>query len=256
MPFDNPRILASALLEIDATLERAHGAKNQIEDDITLDDDYSTGGYEDPAEALGVILQEAKTRLSVLLDVMKLDATQSQLADQWKALEANPKGLGDTTFHHDVDWLESKPLEYLRNLVTSVRIFIEPSDSLRDAEQIKLEQLLRDTAVLVKKRNIVPKSEIEIQTVMHDYLGAYFPTYTSKVQVHGCLKNFKPDGGVSSLKAAIEFKFATKAAEVTTAFSGIFEDISGYSGSDDWKIFYAVVYQTEPSFPRPDSEPT
>jgi hypothetical protein len=51
---------------------------------------------------------------------------------------------------------------------------------------------------------------------------------------------------VSTLKAAIEFKFASSDHEVLTALDGFFEDISGYSGSDDWKTFYAVVYQTEP----------
>jgi hypothetical protein len=160
--------------------------------------------------------------------------------------EKRPKGLGKTTFHPDVDWLESEPLEFLRNLVRAVRAFAEPPDSLRDAEQIKLEQLLRDTAVLVKRRRVVPQSETDIQTVMHDYLGVYFPSYTTKVHVHGSLKNFKPDGGIVSLKTAIEFKFAENESEVIIALDGIFEDIAGYSGSDDWRVFYAVVYQTEP----------
>jgi hypothetical protein len=72
-----------------------------------------------------------------------------------------------------------------------------PRISIRDADQLKLEQLLRDTAVLVRRRQLNPQSEREIQNVMHDYLGVYFPTYTTQPHVHGALKKFEPDGGVS-----------------------------------------------------------
>jgi hypothetical protein len=238
--------LASALLEIDAVLERAQAAKNQIESDINYGGPVSGGGCEFPEEALAVALEEANARLTILLDVMGLDGAQQQLAMRWATFEKNPKGLGDTKFYPDVDWLESKPLDYLRNLLNGLRIFTDPSDSIRDADQLKLEQLLRGTAVLVRRRQLNPQSEREIQNVMHDYLGVYFPTYTTQPHVHGALKKFESDGGVSSLKAAIEFKFACSEAEVLTALDGFFEDVSGYSGSDDWKTFYAVVYQTEP----------
>jgi len=240
------KLLASALVEIDAALERAQGAKNQLENAIYEADTYSTTSYESPKDALALYLQEAKIRLDVVLDAMDLRGSQAQLGTRWKAFEDISEGLGKTTFHPSVDWLESKPFDYLRTLVDSIHIFVTPSESLRDAEQVKLEQLLRDTSVLVKRRGIVPQSEADVQGVMHDYLSAYFPTYTSNVHVHGALKTFKPDGGVSSLKTAIEFKFAVNEQEVITALGGIFEDVSGYAGSDDWKVFYAVVYQAEP----------
>lgn len=66
------------------------------------------------------------------------------------------------------------------------------------------------------------------------------------MQIPGSIKNFKPDGGVINLKAAIEFKFAAAQSEVTKALGGIFEDVSGYSGSADWIRFYSVVYQAKP----------
>jgi hypothetical protein len=45
--------------------------------------------------------------------------------------------------------------------------------------------------------------------------------------VCGALKKFEPDGDVSSLKAAIEFKFARSETEVLTALDGFFEYVSG-----------------------------
>jgi hypothetical protein len=80
---------------------------------------------------------------------------------------------------------------------------------------------------------------------MHDYLGAFFTEYKRNVTIPGIIRDFKPNGGVRNLKAAIEFKFADTHQEVLRAMGGVFEDISGYAGSLDWKRFYSVIYQTE-----------
>jgi hypothetical protein len=108
-----------------------------------------------------------------------------------------------------------------------------------------LETILRKTPVLVRKRKVDPKNEKDVRDVMHDYLAAIFTEYRPSVSIAGILKEFKPDGGVRNLKAAIEFKFADTEAEVTKAIGGIFEDMSGYAGSLDWTRFYTVIYQTK-----------
>src|SRR4029077_18280040 len=108
-----------------------------------------------------------------------------------------------------------------------------------------LERLLRNTAVLVRKRSVQPKNEKEVRDVMHDYLEATFTEYRRDVKISGIIRDFKPDGGVRNLKAAIEYKFADSKEEVWKAMGGIFEDVSGYSGSLDWTRFYSVIYQTE-----------
>jgi hypothetical protein len=99
--------------------------------------------------------------------------------------------------------------------------------------------------VLVRKRDVQPKKEKDVQDVMHDYLEATFTEYRGKVTIPGIIRDFEPDGGVRNLKAAIEYKFADSKAEVSRAMGGIFEDVSGYSGSLDWTRFYSVIYQTE-----------
>ena len=119
-------------------------------------------------------------------------------------------------------------------------------DSSDTSELSRLDTLLRNTAVLVHRRQMTPQGEMDVQNVMHDYLEACFPHYRNPIEIAGIIRNFKPDGGVRNLKTAIEFKFATTHAEVATALSGIFEDVSGYSGSLDWTRFFSVVYQTEP----------
>jgi hypothetical protein len=81
---------------------------------------------------------------------------------------------------------------------------------------------------------------------MHDYLSACFPDFMKNPSIGGALKNFKPDCGITSVGAAIEFKFVRDEGQVATAFSGVAEDSAGYKGSKDWTRFYAVIYQAEP----------
>jgi hypothetical protein len=76
-------------------------------------------------------------------------------------------------------------------------------------------------------------SEIEIQDVMRDYLRAFFTEFRKSVQIPGIIKDFKPDCGIRNLKAAIEFKYAATAEDISRAVGGVFEDIRGYSGSLD-----------------------
>jgi len=107
-----------------------------------------------------------------------------------------------------------------------------------------LETILKKTPFLLQRRQIQPRNEKDIRSVMHDYLGAFFTEYKNHVTIPGVIRDFKPDGGVRNLKAAIEFKFAGTHAEVRQAMAGVFEDISGYAGSLDWIHFYSVIYQT------------
>jgi hypothetical protein len=239
----NRELISSALIEIEGVLEKAHDAKNQIQSEIEGGD--STGGLELPREALEGYLEEAAVLLAITLDVAGVQGIQSQLSERWR--QFSKSGVGDTRYLSQVDYLESKPLTYLESVIKGVRLFLgNVAESFQAYELAKLDRLLRNSAVLVHQRGVDPKKEHEVQNIMLDYLDAFFPQFTRRVQIPGSIKNFKPDGGIVNLKAAIEFKFAADYSEVTKALSGIFEDVSGYSGSADWTRFYAVVYQTQP----------
>jgi hypothetical protein len=72
-----------------------------------------------------------------------------------------------------------------------------------------------------------------------------FPDTGREVPIAKVSKCYKPDIGVPSLKAAIEFKFADTDAELKKSIGGIYEDVAGYGGSEDWRHFYAVFYMTD-----------
>ncbi len=45
--------------------------------------------------------------------------------------------------------------------------------------------------------------------------------------------------------AAAEYKFSDSEAEVKKALDEIYADMKGYSGHDEWRTFFAVIYTTD-----------
>ncbi|MFZ0890721.1 MAG: hypothetical protein WA005_19955 [Candidatus Binataceae bacterium] len=237
-------LIKNSLGQIERELEDARDARRQLEaEDL---DGESRGGWGDARGVLRFSLDRVYEILSVILEAGGLADTRTHLVEKWRAFEKKPEGLGATTFLADVEYLESEPLTYVDTILISLRAVIGEGPNSAEAHELgKLESILRRTAWLVRNRGKIPKREMDVQEVMHDYLGAFFTEYTRKISLPKLIKNFKPDGGVRDLKVAIEFKYAASEREVSEALSGIYKDMAGYSGSADWTRFYTVLYQTE-----------
>lgn len=144
------------------------------------------------------------------------------------------------------DSLECEAFDCISGMIRNLRVLSGEAINNSDSYELsKLEAILRNTPVLVFRRGVNPTGEMDIQRVMHDYLQAFFTEYKHPITIPGIIKDFKPDGGIRNLKAAIEFKYAGTEEEVKKSLSGIFEDASGYSGSFDWTRFYSIIYQTK-----------
>lgn len=181
----------------------------------------------------------------VALDGLQLASTYQRLATDWELFKQ--KGLTVTQFLPDFDVLESPPLMYLKHILEGLNAMRSTEETAIEEYRMKtLMDILNDTACLVYERNKNPQKEHDVQHIMHDYLNAFFPDFTTNIVIPGSIKNFKPDSGIRGLRVAIEFKFANNKKEVSKALSGIFEDIAGYSGSRDWTKFISVVYMTGP----------
>lgn len=240
----NSSIIRAALADLESELERARGAKRQTEAKYTKE--RINEGYIDPEAALTAALNDTYELLLVVLEASELSETRSRLVDKWIQLEEDG-GVGATRYDHEFDYLECKAFEYISRLLNNLRAVSGDEVARSDSYELAmLETILRKTPVLVHRRGVTPAGEIDLQKVMHDYLQAFFTEYKHPITISGIIKDFKPDGGVRNLKAAIEFKYATNREEVAKSLGGIFEDAGGYSGSLDWTRFYSLIYQTEP----------
>lgn len=120
---------------------------------------------------------------------------------------------------------------------------------LDDRKQRALfESILQNTPKIVFDRDVTPSSEADVRKCVYDVLIHVFPDTVREIPICHATKTYKPDLGVRSLKAAAEYKYAVTETEAKNIVGGFYEDMRGYSGSEDWKHFYAVVYMTEPFF--------
>jgi hypothetical protein len=239
-------VIKDSLGQIERQLDNAREALQQIENENLYSG--SRGGYAEPEEALEAFLVGAYELIVFALQAAGLEGPLTRLEQKWA--ELRKRGLsraGQTRW----DSFESEPLNCLEQVVQGMRGVVgEGLKSAEASELSKLESILRRTGFLVRKRNVTPTSETDIREVIHDYLEGYFIDYTRTVAIPKPFKTFKPDGGVPSLKAAIEFKFATSREEVNKAISGVYEDMIGYSGSEDYKRYFSVLYQTDQFVPE------
>ena len=243
----NIAVVKNAIGWLDKLLSKAKEALWNVERDVFGDPGYGdAGGYEYPRDAMGAFIGELQSVLLVILEAADLPWTRASLVETWpKFLEGG--GLKHTIENPEYQTCESPALTHLERIVEGLRLAVSESITSEEAWTLtRLEAILRDTAVLVRRRKIVPGSESDLRAIMHDYLEAFFPGFTRVPQISGAIKNFKPDCGIASVGAAIEFKIVHTEEQVTVAFSGVAEDPAGYRGSKDWTRFYAVFYQAEP----------
>ena len=236
-------ILQAALPQLDIKLEELRRVRRQLERE-RWGEESGESSYEEPQAAFECQLNTLYETLLIVLEGAGLPDTRRRMRRRWAGLEK--AGIGKGHYDEQFQYFENEPFEYVSLIIDGLRTPVsDAAQSYELFELKKLETILRKTPMLLHRRAIQPKKEGDIQGVMQDYLGAFFTEFQSSVQIPSVIrKNFQPDCGIRNLKAAIEFKYATTKNEVARALSGVFEDVTAYSGSLDWVRYYAVVYQT------------
>jgi hypothetical protein len=240
----NIEVVKNALGSLDKLLSQAKQALRDIE--IKLFGGPG-GGYAEPRDAMKWFLEELHDVLLVVLEAADMPETRASLIKAWRGF-IDKKGLGHTNDNPEYDHCESPALTFLDRMIQGLRMSVSEVISSEEAWTLsKLEAILRSTHVLVHRRESAPAREADLQKIMHDYLHAFFLSdFRTNFTISGAVKNFKPDCGIWSVSAAIEFKIVHTKDEAPVAVSGVIEDTAGYRGSKDWTRFYSVIYQAEP----------
>jgi hypothetical protein len=146
----------------------------------------------------------------------------------------------------DTGYPYSPALDFLERYFRPLRASVPSKEENEKIASLQhLERVLRGTPKLIRDRKLKPKNETEIRNAMYDTLIHFYPDAVRDVPIAKQSKTYKPDIGVPSLKAAVEYKFADSEVELKKALGGIYEDVGGYAGSEDWKNFFAVIYMTD-----------
>lgn len=137
-------------------------------------------------------------------------------------------------------------LQNLRQFLNPLNILQDSSRYLRLSGVLYLENVLRNTAVIMHKAGKSPRSEPEVYKGVRAVLEAIFPSARSpRSKFIKSAQEYKPDILIPELFAAIEYKFADTEERLKATIGQIADDVKGYTGDPDYHLFYAVFYTTK-----------
>ena len=190
-------------------------------------------------ELLSFRIRSLYVRVAFALEALELRSLLDELEKGFKPFRKNPTILAS-------DWLGEpypRALVYLDDFVSALRASVGKTGEAT-AGLVQLERILLGTPKLIRDRGITPRNESMVRNAMYELLLHPYPDTVRDVRLPKVSKTYKPDIGIPSLKAAIEYKFVDNDRDAKTAIGGVYEDVKGYAGSADWKHFFAVFYLT------------
>ncbi|CAM4181166.1 hypothetical protein [Zobellia nedashkovskayae] len=197
--------------------------------------------------ALEQWLQAAQLKIEFAYECLGLTTALKKLSEELFQYDGEYKKL---QFLSAVDVFYSPIydvlLRHLNAITSQLSAHKKDGNSITNSsKQLMLKQIIKGTPKMLTDLQIIPYNENIVRNAAYNVLVHVFPDTVKEESISKVTKTYKPDIGIRSLKTAIEYKFVDSAEEAKKAIGGIFEDIGGYGGSEDWKTFYAVLYMTD-----------
>lgn len=202
----------------------------------------SSGGASYYDEELKGSIVSIYIRLQFAFELLGLATLLGELRSGFEEYRKDLTAVDITAFGHPT----SPTLDYLYRYFHPLKISVTGVVGGDISEGVQqLERILLGTPKLIHDRKLQPKRELDVSGAMYQLLIHPYPDAVRDVPIAKQSKTYKPDIGIPSLKTAIEYKFVTSEKTLKSALGGIYEDVSGYAGSQDWKTFFVVIYMTE-----------
>jgi hypothetical protein len=140
--------------------------------------------------------------------------------------------------------------EHFNIFLSELRKFLAPFDLLKDSSRYLmlsgiqyLERILRSTPTIIHNSGKIPNSEAEVYKAVKAVLEVVFPgTKAAKSNFIKTAQEYKPDILIPELSAAVEYKYAEDEVRMKSVIAQISDDVKGYTGDNDYNLFYAVFY--------------
>lgn len=233
--------------KVSADLEAARGQLKECERAF-LRSDYGSANcdftqFESEKDALKYRLRQASTSMVTLLELLHLPLSHERFLKGWGQFENDLDNVGHLS--EDPEWLYSEPLIYLSEMFETVSAGLSEHDD-HASELAWLERILRLTPNILHDAGVTPATEAQVRKPVFNVLKTVFPDIKAEIPIPQISKTYRADFGIAEIAACIEFKFADGEQELKAEIDGVFADMRGYSGSPDWKHFFAVFYTCQP----------
>jgi len=230
---------------LDHTLQDARQALSRIHD-IQTNYDSALAAMEDDEdldreqEVLAYYVKKALREVRILCERLGL----LQLL---AAFTAECAALGGDYGGHELDDDEFEPYSpHLRLAYAYMRSIQGLLDPTHLGGLDVFRTVLENSAQIISDAGLQPRNEAKVRAAIVKILKYGFRQVEREIKTPKEFKTYQIDLGIRSLRAAAEYKFIDSEADAKAAMDGIYADMHGYGGTQNWSHFFAVLYQTKP----------
>lgn len=184
-------------------------------------------------------VERAFREIGMLAERLGLPQTKADLV-------ARRNGLKTMTGSGLIEMLEDFYSPVLGELDATFQAMAVMVDGSATTGMSMLESILRNTAGIIADQRLDADKELAVDQAIGKIVRYAFPDFVDKPQIDKAVVKYKPDFGVKSLGALVEYKFAIDETGVKVALDGISADMTNYAGDPNWGKYYAVIYTTQP----------
>lgn len=154
------------------------------------------------------------------------------------------KDLGEWVRDDEGD-VYSPPLKQARRYLESLAVLVNPEQS---SQLAVFSSILHHTSKIISDAKLEPTSEADVRNKILEVASYSFTDAYKEPKMPKSIKTYRGDIGVPSINAVAEYKFAKTKEEMKACLDGIYADMHGYSGHEEWRHFFAVFYMKENFF--------
>lgn len=242
---------------IGASFNDVYSALRAIDYEYNIEDGKDLPYIQQKQELVSWACGHIYRRLYFALEVSGAPLTAARLRSEFEQFIL-PTGAAKAD-EEDFGWDEERDYEYRHlRILTRYRLilddaFPEPKTAELSPGIQLLENILNNTPHLLTTLGVFPLNERDVYTPAGKFLAVAFPDRIKEPDIGQHLKVYKPEFGIPSLRAAIEYKYIDNEQELKVATEGIMTDVFGYAGSAMFDSFYAVLYLTDVAIATPQA---
>ncbi len=209
---------------------------SKYEDEIAEEQEFTN-------DLLSETIEEIRLKLIVLMDIIPAQNLYNELQSEWVKYKNKITNLSIIPV---IGELYCPSLHALYKFFQTISDLFQIDDKFENLViKSQLKGILRGTPKVLYDHSIKPSNETEVKNEIYKILTIVHSDTVRELNLPRTVKTYRPDIGIKSIGACIEYKFASTEQEVKTAVDGIMEDIPAYKSFKDWNTFYVVFYLTE-----------
>lgn len=228
---NEPLNIQQAIENLNASINHA---QSSFDTWLIGDDEWSNPKWE---------IEKCFLQLLTIAEALGLNELHKMIISEYETIKKSKEGFSEVG--NTPDGAPYPPcISKIRQFLGPIRQFFPEAKSTEITKDVL--EILRYIPYTITDKTLfksIPKDERDVHIRIEGILRCVYPDMKHKPTLTKPIKNFEPDTAIPSIKTLIEYKFLSRAEDVTTIADQVLADTRGYT-SGDWDNFIYVIYET------------